>query len=108
MDQFASPSGPNPLGSRPGPTPKHVLKLGRLTKIGVPVIAVVGLGYGVSTFLEAQRRVQQQTLQEEERLRKNAQLLDAYGDKSSLEDMQRALEHYHKVRRPRSTRKPPY
>lgn len=36
-------------------------------------------------------------MQEEERLRRNAQLMDAYGDKTSLEDMQRALEHYHKV-----------
>lgn len=65
---------------------------------GVPVVAVLGLGYGISTFMEAQRHAQQQSLQEEERLRKNAQLMDAYGDKSSLEDMQRALEYYHKVR----------
>lgn len=65
---------------------------------GVPVVAVLGLGYGISTFLEAQRLAQESSLQEQERLRKNAQLMDAYGDKSSLEDMQRALEHYHKVR----------
>jgi hypothetical protein len=58
----------------------------------------VGLGYGISTFMEAQHHAQQQSLQEQERLRKNAMLMEAYGDKSSLEDMQRALEHYHKVR----------
>lgn len=58
----------------------------------------MGLGYGISTFMEAQSQAQQQSLQEQERLRKNAMLMEAYGDKSSLEDMQRALEHYHKVR----------
>lgn len=46
---------------------------------------------------DAQQRNQRESMQEEERLRRNAQLMDAYGDKTSLEDMQRALEHYHKV-----------
>jgi hypothetical protein len=46
---------------------------------------------------DAQQRSQRESMQEEERLRRNAQLMDAYGDKTSLEDMQRALEHYHKV-----------
>lgn len=64
---------------------------------GVPIIAVLGLGYGFTVMRDAQIRVQQQSMQEEERLRQNARLMDAYGDKSSLEDMQRALEHYHKV-----------
>jgi hypothetical protein len=58
---------------------------------------VLGLGYGITVMQDAQKRVQQQSTQEEERLRRNAQLMDAYGDKTSLEDMQRALEHYHKA-----------
>lgn len=56
------------------------------------------IGLGVSNYLDS-RRLQRESLliQEEERLRRNAQLMDAYGDKDSLEDIQRALEHY-KVR----------
>ncbi|QKX58758.1 uncharacterized protein TRUGW13939_05885 [Talaromyces rugulosus] len=96
MEQFASPSGSSPLPTGPSPATRQMLKLGRLAKIGVPVVAVVGLGYGISTFMEAQNHAQQQSLQEQERLRKNAMLMEAYGDKSSLEDMQRAMEHYHK------------
>lgn len=97
MDQFASPSGQTPLGNGANhPPTKHIVRLGRLTKIGVPIIAVMGIGYGITVMRDAQNRVQQQSMQEEERLRRNAQLMDAYGDKSSLDDMQRALEHYHK------------
>lgn len=64
---------------------------------GVPIIAVLGIGYGITALRDAQQRIQRESMQEEERLRRNAQLMDAYGDKTSLEDMQRALEHYHKV-----------
>ncbi|OKL56337.1 hypothetical protein UA08_08370 [Talaromyces atroroseus] len=97
MDQFASSSRQTPLGNGANHPPKHIVGLGRLTKIAVPVIAVLGLGYGVTVLREAQKRVQYQSIQEEERLRQNAQLMDAYGDKTSLDDMQRALEHYHQV-----------
>ena len=65
---------------------------------GVPIIAVIGIGYGITALRDAQQRIQRESIQEEERLRRNAQLMEAYGDKTSLEDMQRALEHYHKVR----------
>lgn len=64
---------------------------------GVPIIAVLGIGYGITAIRDAQQRIQRESMQEEERLRRNAQLMDAYGDKTSLEDMQRALEQYHKV-----------
>lgn len=64
---------------------------------GVPIIAVLGIGYGITAMRDTQQRIQRESMQEEERLRRNAQLMDAYGDKTSLEDMQRALEQYHKV-----------
>jgi hypothetical protein len=64
---------------------------------GVPIIVVLGIGYGITAIRDAQQRIQLESMQEEERLRRNAQLMDAYGDKTSLEDMQRALEQYHKV-----------
>ncbi|EEA28190.1 hypothetical protein TMatcc_003497 [Talaromyces marneffei ATCC 18224] len=96
MDHFASPNGQAPLGNGGSPSPRHIIRLGRMTKIGVPIIAVLGIGYGVTAMRDAQQRIQRESIQEEERLRRNAQLMDAYGDKTSLEDMQRALDHYHK------------
>jgi hypothetical protein len=68
----------------------------------VPVVAVLGAGYGVSNYLGIQYQRRSQVLQEEERLRKNALLMDAYGDKTSLEDVERALDLYHQVSFPLS------
>lgn len=73
---------------------------------GVPIIAVLGIGYGITALRDAQQRIERDSIQEEERLRRNAQLMDAYGDKTSLEDMQRALEHYRKVSMLLSVRRP--
>lgn len=73
---------------------------------GVPIIAVLGIGYGITALREAQQHIERESIQEEERLRRNAQLMDAYGDKTSLEDMQRALEHYRKVSMLLSVRRP--
>ncbi|EED23398.1 conserved hypothetical protein [Talaromyces stipitatus ATCC 10500] len=96
MDQFASPNGQAPLGNGGSPSPRHIIRLGRMTKIGLPIIAVLGIGYGITALRNAQQHIQRESMLEEERLRRNAQLMDAYGDKTSLDDMQRAFEQYRK------------
>ncbi|KAL1986588.1 hypothetical protein VTN96DRAFT_6166 [Rasamsonia emersonii] len=94
MSLSAAPSGQGPYANRPSPA-RGFFKIGRLGRLCLPVAAVIGIGVGISNYLDGQRLQRESFLiQEEERLQRNAQLMDAYGDKDSLEDIQRALEHY--------------
>ena len=53
-------------------------------------------GFGLSNYyLKPNRHVQiQAQMAEEERLQRNQQLMDAYGDRGSLKDVERALAIY--------------
>lgn len=56
-------------------------------------------GYGVSAYRQSQIqkyhiRSAGMEAQEEERRSRNAVLMDAYGDKSSLEDLEKAMAAY--------------
>ncbi|CAG8162917.1 unnamed protein product [Penicillium nalgiovense] len=45
-------------------------------------------------YIEAKSRRERSLLEEQERLARNQQLMDAYGDKNSLHDVQHALDTY--------------
>ncbi|CAI7670150.1 hypothetical protein N7533_013450 [Penicillium manginii] len=61
----------------------------------IPVVAAVGLGFGAyNYFTQAQARREFAIKEEEKRLAKNRELMDAYGNKESLHDVQQALDMY--------------
>lgn len=52
-------------------------------------------GFGAYNFyIDAMSRRDLQILEEEKRMARNRQLMDAYGNKESLEDVQQALDAY--------------
>jgi hypothetical protein len=64
-----------------------------------PVAALVAVGYGVAAYREAQIEKQiaaTATAQQEEaeRQRRTAALMDAYGDRESLESLEHAMRVY--------------
>ncbi|CAL5868948.1 uncharacterized protein PFLUO_LOCUS3176 [Penicillium psychrofluorescens] len=61
----------------------------------IATIATIGLGFGAyDYYLSALSRREQRTREEEMRFARNQQLMDAYGDKESLRDVQQALDAY--------------
>ncbi|KAA8643357.1 hypothetical protein EYZ11_009064 [Aspergillus tanneri] len=79
------------------PTPRPSLKRpsfvpGKPSKWYLPAVAVIALGFGISNYNNTQRYETQQD--EAKRQRRNQQLMDAYGDKDTVHDMERALEVY--------------
>ena len=53
------------------------------------------VGFGAyNYYTEAKMRRETSVLEEELRLARNQQLMDAYGDKNSLHDIQHALDTY--------------
>lgn len=71
-------------------------KVGPVGRWYLPAMAVVALaGFGVTNYVQAQKeRRLAELFAEEERIKRNQQLMDAYGDKSSLKDVEHALEMY--------------
>lgn len=64
-----------------------------------PVFALIFLGYGISVYRQSQieryfARADESQRLDRERRRRTALLLDAYGDKSSLDDIQHAMMIY--------------
>ena len=58
-------------------------------------ILTIESGFGFSNYLQSTRTAQiQAQLDEEEHVRRNRRLVEAYGDKESLEDIERALGVY--------------
>jgi hypothetical protein len=52
-------------------------------------------GFGAyNYYVEAKTQREISMLEEEKRLARNQQLMDAYGDKNSLHDVQQALDTY--------------
>ncbi|EGO59291.1 hypothetical protein NEUTE1DRAFT_116469 [Neurospora tetrasperma FGSC 2508] len=61
-----------------------------------PLVGIAAIGYGISTYREAQmqRRVAAMEQAELERQRRANMLADAYGDRGSLEELERAVRAY--------------
>lgn len=52
-------------------------------------------GFGAYNYYTAAKSRQEKSmLEEQERMARNQQLMDAYGDKNSLHDVQQALDTY--------------
>lgn len=67
-----------------------VPRLGRVARWYLPTMAMVAIGFGVTNALnDANRRVHSALELTQEQ--KNQMLMDAYGERSSLEDMERAI-----------------
>ncbi|KAL4976429.1 hypothetical protein BDW66DRAFT_150990 [Aspergillus desertorum] len=81
-----------PTLRRPAPIPSV-----RFRRWSIPLLALAIGAYGITQIGAMQSdspyRVSSK-LAEEERLRKNQQLMDAYGYKDNVEDLQKALEAY--------------
>ncbi|KAL2830312.1 hypothetical protein BDW59DRAFT_158641 [Aspergillus cavernicola] len=87
------------LSSAPHPSPRPSLnrptyiRPHRFRRWSLPLLAAIAIiGYRVTTQpLKQGARYQ---IAEEERLRKNQELMDAYGYKDNVSDLQKALEAY--------------
>ncbi|GLA01072.1 hypothetical protein AnigIFM60653_010926 [Aspergillus niger] len=90
MNISASPSGSQPFIKRPALNPAFK----KPSRWYLPLMGVIALGFGVANHLENQARQPQFDREEEERLRKNRALMDAYGDKETVQDIERALVVY--------------
>ncbi|OJJ47472.1 hypothetical protein ASPZODRAFT_130955 [Penicilliopsis zonata CBS 506.65] len=82
---FATPTGPY---TNPSPRFK------RLGRRSLPLLVGVGIVFGLSSYYKYQTQHRLSQVQEEERLRRNQQLMDAYGHKESLQDVEHALDMY--------------
>ncbi|KAJ5519325.1 hypothetical protein LT330_008704 [Penicillium expansum] len=90
MSQFALPGANKPYRSTRTPSLKP--RNGRLL---LPLMATIGLGFGAyNYYIAAKSRQELSMLEEQERQARNQQLMDAYGDKNSLHDVQQALDAY--------------
>ncbi|KAJ5962808.1 hypothetical protein N7501_007749 [Penicillium viridicatum] len=90
MSQFALPGANKSYGNPPSSSLKP-----RNARLLFPLMATVGLGFGAyNYYTAAMSRRAKSMLEEQERLARNQQLMDAYGDKNSLHDVQQALDTY--------------
>ncbi|KAJ5545552.1 hypothetical protein N7535_006062 [Penicillium sp. DV-2018c] len=91
MSQFAIPGTNKSYGNHPtGPSLKP-----RNPRMLIPLLATIGLGFGAyNYYTEVKSRQQASLMEEEQRLARNLQLMDAYGDKNSVDDVQQALDAY--------------
>ncbi|KAJ5699443.1 hypothetical protein N7536_002456 [Penicillium majusculum] len=90
MSQFALP-GANKSYANP-PSSSLKARNGRLL---LPLMATIGLGFGAYNYYTAAKSRQEKSmLEEQERMARNQRLMDAYGDKNSLHDVQQALNTY--------------
>ncbi|GKZ25038.1 hypothetical protein AbraIFM66951_000496 [Aspergillus brasiliensis] len=90
MSLSASPSGSQPFIKRPALSPAFK----KPSRWYLPLMGAIALGFGVANYYETQARQSQFNREEEERLRKNRALMDAYGDKETVQDIERALVFY--------------
>ncbi|KKK17563.1 hypothetical protein ARAM_006357 [Aspergillus rambellii] len=60
----------------------------------LPVMLTMAVGFGISNVYTSNRPNYYDQVQEEERLHKNQQIMDSYGMKDSVDDLERALEAY--------------
>ncbi|PYH93084.1 hypothetical protein BO71DRAFT_400005 [Aspergillus ellipticus CBS 707.79] len=90
MSLSASSGAPRPLMKRPLLSPGFK----KPSRWYLPLMGVIALGFGVANYYESQPHRHRYNLEEEDRLRKNRALMDAYGDKQTVQDIERALVVY--------------
>ncbi|KAJ5595415.1 uncharacterized protein N7459_001623 [Penicillium hispanicum] len=67
----------------------------RYGRRSLPLVVAVGLGFvAYNYYTDAKSQLERATLEEEQRLARNQQLMDAYGSKDSLHDVQEAFKSY--------------
>ncbi|KAJ5263376.1 hypothetical protein N7478_010981 [Penicillium angulare] len=95
MSHFAVPGANKPYRTQPQPSGMSLKP--RYGRLYLPLVAAIGLGFaGYNYYSEAKDRHEIRMREEEKRLAMNRQLMDAYGSKDSLTDMQQALDEYHR------------
>ncbi|KAJ5612273.1 hypothetical protein N7510_005467 [Penicillium lagena] len=110
MSHLTFPGANKSPSFRPAPSsgPAFKPRTGGARRWYIPLIATIGLGMFLSLpslaaspgfvaydyYLTAVSRREQQLREEEIRWARNQQLMDAYGDKESLRDVQQALDAY--------------
>jgi hypothetical protein len=66
-----------------------------VSSVQISVLVTDSSGFGAyNYYVEAKAQREISMLEEEKRLARNQQLMDAYGDKNSLHDVQQALDTY--------------
>ncbi|KAJ5248813.1 hypothetical protein N7468_000264 [Penicillium chermesinum] len=91
MSQYALSGANKPHAPQPA-TPSFKPRYGRFY---VPLVAAIGLGVvGYNYYNQAKSQRETMIYEEEKRLAEYQQLMDAYGRKESLEDMQQAFDAY--------------
>ncbi|KAL4945100.1 hypothetical protein BDV06DRAFT_219632 [Aspergillus oleicola] len=67
----------------------------RFRRWSIPLLATIAIGYGLSQYgaMKTDSPYSDEAA-EKERLRKNAQLMEAYGYKDNVDDIQKAMEAY--------------
>ncbi|KAL5339781.1 hypothetical protein BJX70DRAFT_397489 [Aspergillus crustosus] len=89
--EFMAPPTEKPTLKRP-PVSLRSVRLGRWS---LPVLATVAVGYGITNYNPIQTDSPSASqLAEIERLKKNQQLMDAYGDRNNVDDLQKAMDAY--------------
>jgi hypothetical protein len=78
--------------------PQKRMSFGKLIK---PIAAVVAVGYGAKLSLEmvTKRRIAQMEATERENVayrERNEALMNMYGDRSSLDELEKAIQYYEK------------
>ncbi|KAH7374371.1 hypothetical protein BKA66DRAFT_173667 [Pyrenochaeta sp. MPI-SDFR-AT-0127] len=71
-------------------TANAVPKLGRIARWYLPTMAAIALGFGITNALDDANRKVHMALEPTQE-QKNMMLMDSYGERSSLEDMERAI-----------------
>ncbi|KAB8243968.1 hypothetical protein F9C07_10939 [Aspergillus flavus] len=90
MDTSTTPSAPQrPHFKRPVYIPPVK---GNIGKWYLPTMGMIALGFGVYNYYNAPTPAYDP--EEAERLRRNKALMDAYGDKETLQDIERAFALY--------------
>ncbi|PWY80881.1 hypothetical protein BO94DRAFT_587624 [Aspergillus sclerotioniger CBS 115572] len=91
MNLSASSTGSQrPLIKRPALTPAFK----KPSRWYLPLMGAIALGFGVVNYYQDQAKHYHYDREEEERLRKNRALMDAYGEKETVQDIERALVVY--------------
>ncbi|OOF91235.1 hypothetical protein ASPCADRAFT_211521 [Aspergillus carbonarius ITEM 5010] len=86
----SSASSPRPFIRKPVLTPAFK----KPSRWYLPLMGAIALGFGVANYYEDQAKHYRYDREEEERLRKNRALMDAYGEKETVQDIERALVVY--------------
>ncbi|KAL2000471.1 hypothetical protein VTN02DRAFT_3040 [Thermoascus thermophilus] len=102
MRLFSTTPHPHPYAPRQSPYPARLAAaqaptVGRVGRWYLPAMVLISLGFGMANHLDKQRRVQalmREMEEEQNRMQQTVALMDAFADRSSLDNVQRAMEIY--------------